>query len=77
MIVCAIAGGSNVPLLQKSLLSAELSLGLLSTKHAEKDKAFIQCLQKHVEVRNSCMIDINKLYLRLKFVVQHQIEYLM
>ena len=37
-------------LLQKSLLSAELSLGLLSMKHSDKDKAFIQCLQKHVEV---------------------------
>lgn len=43
-------GGSGVPLLQKALLSAELALGLLRMKNVDREKAFMQLLQKHLEV---------------------------
>lgn len=47
-------GGSGVQLLQKALLSAELALGLLRMKNVDKEKAFTQLLQKHVEVCVVC-----------------------
>ena len=37
-------------LLQKALLSAELSISLLEMKNVDENKALIQSLQKHVEV---------------------------
>ena len=43
-------GSQHGQLLQKALLSAELSLGLLKMKNVDKNKAVQQALQKHVEV---------------------------
>ena len=45
-------------LLQKALLSAELSLGLLKMKGVDTEKAFKQSLQKHVEVHGPFSLNI-------------------